>query len=255
MIKWNVVIVIPTARKPPLRTLVEMDMKDYEVLLLADPRVIAEHSKWLDEWRHPNVTLIEGKEGLSPQNMLCYSEAARMGYDYYFRLDDDMYPHFFVHKDDYFPDMDDLIEECVLCAKKLNVSLVGFTNTSRRNWMGDGYKKTWGLINGAGHLAITTSDPSQFMDERLPFYGDVYRSAAHRVRDGAVGRVQFIGLDKREAMRDTITHKTQEGIELSKEIILGKFPDLVSCDGTRVLDGGNQEIPNWRMKRGKAWRS
>ena len=109
------------------------------------------------------------------------------------------------------------------------------------------YKRTYGLIHGGASMGLAVPDPEQFLDPALPAYDDVYRSAAHRKRDGGVGRVTWIGLDKRESLRETSVPKSPELIAECKRIILGAFPNMVTCYGERVLDNGQQIIPNWRM--------
>jgi len=63
--------------------------------------------------------------------------------------------------------------------------------------------------------------------------------------------VRYIGLDRRESLRDTTVLKTSKKVSRARKMILEKFPDMVSCSGTRIEDGGRQVIPNWKMKPGK----
>lgn len=243
----DTVVVIPSKREPPIRTLISYPTAR-RVILISDPRMIHRHQEWLTTAGLDNVEVVEGKIGMIPQSAMCYRVAARAGFDYYFRMDDDLTPKFFV-SDVGFPTLNEVIAYSRTCAELLKVSLAGFANTSRLDWLGYGYETTYGLIHGGAHLARSTEDPSEFIDETLEAYEDVYRSAAHRIKDGAVGRVSFIGLDKTKSLRGSSMNKSAEIIERAKKIILSKFPQAVTCNGQRILDGGRQIIPNWRLKK------
>jgi hypothetical protein len=256
----DTVVIIASKRKPPIKTLQEMpSLLTRTVILLSDPRMVKDHKYWIEDMRrktndYENVQIVEGKIGMIPQSAECYRVANKMGFRYFFRLDDDLHRKFFVHMEkDRFPGPLEAMAEARECAEQLGLSLCGFVNTSRRNWMKEGYGRSYGLIHGGSHLCKSAEDPSIFIDENLPAYEDVYRSAAHREVDGAVGRVNFIGLDKRESLRDSSMSKTPEVIAKAKDIILTRFMWTVTCDGERVLDDGNQIIPNWRLVPGPDW--
>jgi hypothetical protein len=244
----DVLIVIPSRRPPPIKTIQSFPsvlMK--HVVIISDPTMFTKHMNWLESMGYPShVSGWPGKVGMIPQSAECYRVAFKLKYKYYFRMDDDLHPKTFVTHTG-IVDVLPAILAARRCAAQLGTSLNGFVNTARRDWLGEGYKKSYGLIHGGAHLCIAAEDPSEFIDEKLPAYEDVYRSAAHRLKDGAVGRVSFIGLDKRESLRDSSMNKSPSVIKKSKEIILKKFPGMVTCNGTRVLDDGRQEIPNWRM--------
>ena len=253
----DTVVIIPSHRPAPVRTLEifgeHLGSSGIPVVLLSDPARVGEHAEWLrGEGRFPNVTQVEGRQGLSPQTAVCYRWAWEHGYRYWFRMDDDLTERFFVTKSPtVFASARSAIYSARACAELFGVSLAGFVNSSRRDWIGTGYGRGWGLIHGGACIARSAEDPSEFIDESLPAYDDVYRSAAHRAKDGCVGRVRFIGLDKRESLRDSSVGKSEAIIQQSKDIILGAFPQLVSCNGTRTLDGGKQVIPNWKLRPGK----
>lgn len=248
----DTVIVIPSKRTPPLKTISSYPTTR-PIILISDPDIQGAHEKWVEENNFTNISVVSGKKGMCKQSAMCYRVAARAGYDYYFRMDDDLTPKFFV-SDVGFPTLNEVIVYARTCAELLKVSLAGFANTSRLDWLGYGYETTYGLIHGGAHLARSTEDPSEFIDETLEAYEDVYRSAAHRIKDGAVGRVSFIGLDKTKSLRGSSMNKSPEVIERAKKIILSKFPQAVTCNGVRVLDGGNQIIPNWRLKKHSEFR-
>lgn len=240
----DTLIVIPSKRKPPLRT-IDSYHSDRPLLILADPDVVSEHSLYYAD--RPNVEVIEGVHGLIPQVLRIYSETYQRGYGYFFRLDDDLYPGFFVDIDRRTPDLEEVMVAARMCIDECRVSLAGFANTSRIDWLDIGMRRSSGLVHGGAQICMSSLTPEEFLDPRLPRYEDVYRSASHRKRDGAVGKVLWIGLNKAKSLRNSVASKTPEEIELAKEIILGKFPDMVSCIGTRTLDGGRQVIPNWKM--------
>lgn len=246
----DTVICIPSKRPPPVKSLLAFPTV-HPVLLIADPRVYTDHQAWARSF--PNIQVVRGKVGMAPQSAECYRHAYFHGYRYYFRMDDDLHARTFVHADKaQHPTLAEAMIQARACAFEMSVTLAGFINSSVRIWFKTGgYARSYGLIHGGAHLCIAAEDPGSFIDESLPAYEDVYRSAAHRERDGAVGRVRFIGLDKRASLRDSSMSKTPEAIAKAREIILARFPNTVKCVGTRTLDGGRQVIPNWRLVRGK----
>lgn len=242
----DTVIIIPSKRPAPLKTIASLPTR-HCITVLSDPSVYEQHREY---YNYLNVAVRRGVSGSIPQALEVYRDAHRMGYRYFFRLDDDLQPKFFVSVDETFPTLDDAVRIARECIEVTRTSLAGFANTSRRDWLGEVgvFKRTYGLIHGGAQIGLATDKPEQFLDPELRRYDDVYRSAAHRERDGAVGRVTWIGLDKRESLRDSATDDSPEIQENARRIILGRFPHMVSCNGTRTLDNGRQTIPNWRMK-------
>ncbi len=249
----DTVIVIPSKREPPIQTLVSFPTQ-HRVLLISDPRMVSKHREWVTQERMENVWVVPGEIGMIPQSSLCYRRSYEAGFRFYFRMDDDLHSKTFVHKDGHICLLEEAMYEARKCADVTGMTLCGFQNTAVRYYMGEGYKKSYGLIHGGAHLALTCENRWRYLDPKLPAYEDVYRSAAHREQDGAVGRVAFIGLDKRASLRESSMNKSPEVIQKAKDIILSRFPDSVTCDGERVLDDGRQVIPNWRLVRGSTWR-
>jgi hypothetical protein len=132
------------------------------------------------------------------------------------------------------------------------VGLVGFSNSANRSWLGEGYTRTFGLIHGGAHLCKSSDTPERYLDHRIVRYEDVYRSCAHREEDGAVGRVSWIGVNKKEststAGRTSIV-ETNADRERDIKLILERFPDFVTCNGMREAYSGGPLIANWRFKR------
>lgn len=243
----DTLVVIPTRRTPPIKTIENYSSDRFPFLLVADPSTFAAlNDAYVD---HPYISVSLGKQGLIPQVLELYKQTALRGYKYFFRLDDDLQKNYFVDYVGRRPSLDEVILLARQCLDVTNTTLAGFANTSRTDWLGmpGEFKRSSGLIHGGAQICIASETPEQFLDPRLPRYEDVYRSASHRKLNGAVGRVSWIGLDKRESLRDSVASKTPEEIELAKEIILGAFPGMVTCKGTRTLDGGRQVIPNWRL--------
>jgi len=249
----DTIIVIPSKREPPIQTLYSFPT-DREIMLISDPSMLHKHREWVKGEGFNNVMVCRGSVGMIPQSAECYVQAWQAGFKYYFRMDDDLHEKMFVHKDGHICLLEEAMQTARHCASVTGLSLCGFQNTSVRYYMGEGYKRSYGLIHGGAHLARACSDRWKYLDPSLPAYEDVYRSAAHREQDGAVGRVAFIGLDKRSTLRESSMSKTPEVIAKAKEIILSRFPDSVTCDGERVLDDGRQVIPNWRLVRGSTWK-
>lgn len=246
----DTVIVVPSKRKAPLKTLEAHDSL-LPIIVLSDPDVFAQHQEFYHQRMNTGrFFVVEGVKGSIPQALEVYKVAARKGFQYVFRMDDDIQKKYFVHRDGSFPSLDSCVSLARQCLDVTKTTFAGFANTARRDWLGEEgvFKRTYGLIHGGSAITIATEDAEQFLDPELMRYDDVYRSAAHRKRDGAVGRVTWIGIDKRESLRDSATDDSPEIQENARRIILGTFPDMVSCDGHRILDGGLQVIPNWRMK-------
>jgi hypothetical protein len=247
----DIVICIPSWRPPPLLSLGSYGTFPFKVIIVADPKRYDEH--WNFYHGIPNVSVVVGGVGNGPQCAACYRAAALAGFPLFFKMDDDLAPKTFVHKNGTYPSLPEVIGYAKECLETTHTTLAGFSNTSRRDWLGDGYSRTYGLIHGGGNLGISAADPSPYMDERLLRGEDVYRTCAHRRKDGAVGRVAFVGFNKAKSA-DTSpdsSSKTvsQEDFDLSRRIILDTFPTMVTCTGTRRIHAGQHEIANWRMKR------
>jgi hypothetical protein len=268
----DVVICVRTKRPPPVQTFLNYPVpRGMKVILVVHPDntlLAAHHAAAKDEHvtglmgiAPGNLRVVLGERGLGAQAAVCYEEAAKAGFPYFFRLDDDLQPMTFIRKDGNFPGLTEVITEARKCIDETNTSLVGFSNTSNCYWMGEGYKRTYGLVHGGANLSVSSLDPvPRFMDRRLVRAEDVYRTCAHRVDDlerggdGMVGRVAFIGFDKRGSTvtaGQTSVSATPEEVQWSHEIVLKNFPNMVSCTGTRWINGGKDEIANWRMKRSK----
>jgi hypothetical protein len=248
----EVVITIPTKRKPPVKTLENYSIPPgYICIIIADPDVFEEHL--IHYGTDSNISVVTGAKGMAAQCAQCYIHAHLAGYPWYFRLDDDLDKKTFIHKDGHFPELAEVISYALECVKLCKVSLAGFANTSNRSWLGDDYGRTYGLIHGGGHICKSAADPTKYIDVSLVRGSDVYMTCAHREEDGAVGRVKFIGFNKRGS---TITAGTssikvsQEEVDASRDKIIARFPDMVTCTGTRpVTPSSDIMIANWRMKR------
>lgn len=245
----DTVICIPSRRQPPFKSLVNYNPDPYEVIIVSDPDYYQIHKEFYGDRRGIRVVL--GARGNGPQCAACYISAAEAGFPYFFKMDDDLTPKTFVHANGTFPDLPTAIGFARECLDVTKTTHAGFCNTSRRDWLGEGYGRTYGLIHGGGNIGISAKDPSGFIDTRLVRGEDVYRTCAHRELDGAVGRVRFIGFNKRESA-DTSSDSSSKHIdpaafEETRRIILERFPKMVTCDGTRWV--GTTQIPNWKLRR------
>lgn len=244
----DVVICIPSRRKPPLKSLVNYETKPFPVLIVADPEFVQIHTDFYAT--QDNIKVVEGGRGNGPQCAACYRAAAIAGYPLFFKMDDDLLPGTFLTEDGPIL-LHDAIKFARECLDVTKTSHAGYCNTSRRDWLGEGYGRTYGLIHGGGNIGVSAIDPSPFIDERLVRGEDVYRTCAHRERDGAVGRVKFVGFNKRGSADTSVDSSSrlikQEDFDRTKEIILNRFPTMVTCNGWRTV--GGMEIPNWRLKR------
>lgn len=244
----DLVVVIPSKRPPPLLTFrsYEDQLKDHPVILVSDPEFYRDHMDYYGSI--DGVTVVTGGIGVGQQIAACYRWAAIKKFEYWAKLDDDLTPNTFVGKG-YDPDLTDVLEETLNCMLTTNTTLAGIQNSTNEGWMGEGYKRTWGLIHGGFNVSISTLEPQKFICTQLRRNGDVWRTCAHRKHSGAVGRVGFIGFNKKDStMNSTTIPDDQDSIDLAKRLIVEAFPEMVECKGTMMVHG--KEFPNWRMKRG-----
>jgi hypothetical protein len=241
-------VVVISKRPAPVMTL-QSHSTNLPVLLLADPEVYSGHKSWVMANNLSNVKVICGKVGMVAQIIEAYKQSAKHGYKFYFRMDDDIRPNCFVLKQGCIK-LDNVILATRICASDLGVSLVGLQNSCNRLWLKDGFGLTFGHVTGGSHLCCSAKDPSEYIDSRIQYSEDVYRTLAHRVKHGAVGRVRYIGFDKRESCRYSVCPETVANVVNDKKIILERFSGLVSCVGKRLVAGPNgvsSEVTNWRM--------
>ncbi len=251
----DVVICIPTKRPPPILSLESYSPGKVEVIIIADPDVFSDHTA---HYADTPYRVVRGQQGWANQVAQCYIQASRFDFPWYFRMDDDLSLRTFVHKDGTYPSLTKVIRATRQCVDECNVGLAGFMNGSNRFWMGEGFGRTYGLVHGGAHLCVSHADPfgAGFVHPKLKRFEDVYRSCAHRQRDGAVGRVKFIGFDKSKssnakAWTGNVTSITssKKDMRRSRDLILDQFAGFVTCDGTRQIHAGTVDIFNWRMRR------
>jgi hypothetical protein len=201
-----------------------------------------------------------GKPGLIPQVMECYRWARKLGYKYFFRLDDDLSPKTFIRRDRSHPNLTQVITWARKCITKTETSLAGFGNTSRIDWLGKGYGRSYALVHGGAQICEAL-DLTKFeaVDPKLPRYEDVYRSLSHRLRDGAVGRVKFVGLDKRSsqqaAVGGSVAEVSQKKRRKAIRIIEKAFaPEFVRYLGEKEMKGGGS-YPKFQYRRHREFKS
>jgi hypothetical protein len=241
----NICVCIPTYRKPPITTLAHYNLGTMKLVIVADPSVFKEHQQY---YPGQDYLIAMGKPGICAQVSRCYEVAAIAGFEWYFRLDDDLPPQVFMHKDGHKPNLPEVITACYECATQMNVSLAGVNNTVNRHWMGEGYTRTWGLITGGAHLCKSSLQPKQFIDETLTHYEDVWRSLAHRKADGAVGRVNHIGINKAMCTGSASMDNDPDRLRAIKKIC-DAFPGMITCDSTKIVNG-SEVIANWKFRKG-----
>lgn len=237
----NDVCIIIISKRPNILTLESYDVGRYPTYILSDADTYDIH-------REKYANVIKGGRGIGEQTVAAYELAYRMGFPFWVRLDDDLPEKTFVDKYGY-PDLQHVILELYDCIIETKTSLAGLANSTNKSWMRDSFSRTYGLIHGGCNIAISARNGAEFTPPKLKRNGDVWRSCAHRRRDGAVGRVQFIGFDKGPStLNETTIPDDEESIEEAKQMILAEFPDMVKCDGWREI--GGKKFPNWRMLRG-----
>lgn len=255
---WNdTVIVVPTKRPPPVISFLNYRAGDYDIIIVAGPDVYDAHRRFYRD--ATRIEVARGVHGMGPQIFESYRIAYAKGFDWMFRIDDDLAEKTFVHRNGEFPTLISVLNRARECVSATRTTLAGFMNGSNRHWMSGGYKRTYGLIHGGAQIAKTTAWPRKYIDPALPCFEDIYRSCAHRDEAGAVGRVCFIGFDKSKSVgTDKTSHNadkkssitiTERKRERAKQLVLDRWSDFVTCNGTRQIHGGRTEILNWRMKR------
>lgn len=223
----QVVVTVPSKRKPPLRTLELYMPQRHKLLLISDPEFFDEHRQYARKW--DNVCVMKGTRGMGAQIWNCYREAALFGFPYFLRMDDDLPEHSFIHRDGHEPTVEELIWAAYSAAIRLGVSLVGFNNTTNRFWMQETAKYCYSNIYGAINFAQSTVDPDQFINPLLRKKEIEYRICTHRRRDkGFFGKVSYIGVNYGLMKnRPTVNHVSVEEHNLAIDIILEKFPDMI----------------------------
>lgn len=247
----NIVIAIPTKRPGRILTL-ESYATNFPVIIVSSPATFEGHQEIYRA--HAGCEVVLGTDGMGAQSARCYEEAWKRQFPLFFRMDDDLSPNTFVGKEPgSYPMLDYCIWAALRCMKETGTSLAGFANTTNRYWMHDKMSRTYGLVHGGANLARSAEDGSKYCDPTLVRGEDVYRTCAHREeREGYVGRVGNIGFDKKQstvtAMQSSIV-ATPEQVQASRDLILNRFPDMVTCNGTRFINNGKDEIANWRFRR------
>lgn len=246
----DVCICIPTKRIPPLKTLEsfrEQFPADVSIFLLVDPSLLEVYTRWLARkgWRYPStLNIVIGKSGLVPQVRHCYTIARKFGYKYFFRLDDDCGPDFFVRRDRSNPPLEKVMRWARKCIDVCDVTLVGFANTSRVDWLGHGYARSYALVHGGAQM-VKAIHPDRVLPADIVCYEDIYRSCAHRRIDGAVGRVQFVGMNKIDGMKDTVNRAGKARWKKGQRQLLREFADFGSFYG----EANEHGIPKFRHRR------
>lgn len=96
------------------------------------------------------------------------------------------------------------------------------------------------------------------VNPKLPRYEDVWRSLSHRERDGAVGRVKFVGLNKMPSQQGAAGGSS---IVLSEKrrkrairMIVKSFPGFVRYLGEKSVAGGKITYPKFQYIRHPEYR-
>lgn len=247
----DTVITIPSRRPAPVLTFGSYETSPYTCFIVSDPDRYDEHYSYYRGI--PGIYVMKGEKGNGAQCAACCEIAAREGFQYFFKLDDDIMPRTFVGLEpgNEWPTLVEAVQLARKCLDSTNTTLAGFANTSRKDWLSEGFNRTYGLIHGAGCIGVADKDSSKFVDRRLMCAEDVYRTCAHREMNGAVGRISFVGFNKRQSNNygDQPQGITSQQFLDTRDIILHRFPGMVTCDGVRYINNGTTPIANWRMRK------
>jgi hypothetical protein len=257
----STVIIVPSRRRPPLVVFEHHEMPaGIPVVVLADPDVYEEHRVAYGD----RYSVIRGDHGCAAQMHRSYLVGYAMKMDWVFRVDDDMHDRSLVG----LPGFENLVDRgsvgkyrtvadaftraCEAADGLPGVSLVGFSNTTRVDWLSPGFGRTWGLITGNIQLYRSTTEPGRFINPEQAMYEDVWRTCSHREDGGGwTGRVKSIGVDKKTVCNPKTTAYAAGDLAQREEAIRAittRFPTIVSCDGTRTINGGSLTIAYWKFR-------
>lgn len=250
----NVLIII-RSKRPVVQTLDAYAIPDgMECVVLSDPSVYSQHRREYRD-KYPNVHVVKGVEGLGAQAHRAYRVAYDEGYDWVFRMDDDLHDKFFIARGDprqRYPKLAECIRLCYRGATELCATLVGFANTSRLDWLGTGIATTYGGIHGAAQLHCSAKKPDRYIDPTVQKYEDVWRACAHRHRD-SVARVQLIGMEKGKSsnakQNQTTVTLTQKEVKAAIDKLNRRWPQYVECKSMTTIHAGTVTIPHWHFHR------
>lgn len=222
-------------------------------VLLSDPSVYDTHRRQFKG--NPQVTVVKGVEGLGAQAHRAYRIGYDEGYEWIFRMDDDLHDKFFIASGTprvRYPTLDECIKLAYKGANALGATLVGFANTSRLDWLGTHIATTYGGIHGAAQLHCTSKKPDRYIDPTVRKYEDVWRTCAHRHRDG-VARVQLIGMEKGKSsnakQNQTTVKLTNNEVKEAIDKVNRRWPQYVVCKTTTTIHAGTVTIPHWHFYR------
>jgi hypothetical protein len=235
----DICITIPTRRPPPVLTLESYTIPGTRVLIIADPDEFKHHTLFYDAVGNDLISVVKGDHGMGAQSSNCYYQAHAHEFEQFLRLDDDLPPKTFVHKNGRFPQLEEIITELQNCIEETDTSLAGLVNTSNRSWLSEGYGLTYGIIHGGCNISWSTNEPHKFIDFSLPRCEDIYRTCAHRAHQETLGkpamngRVKSIGFDKSKSTskhgKGTATYtNSREVVEATRAKIMEKFGRFIS---------------------------
>lgn len=239
----DVVVIIPSKRPPPIKTLEEGTLVGAtRVVVLADPSVYGLHSRY----HGGEADVMLGGSCVGEQIWMAYRLAHKLGYKYWFKADDDLPKNTFYAAKGFagrekpgYISFCDAVSESVACAESLGVSHAGFANTTA--WLKNGYSRSKCVIHGGGNIARSCESPFMFIDRRLRRSGDVYRSCAHIQSDGHVGVIRHVGFNKQGSTASTTMPLDQASVESTKRLILERFSGVAEYVGGGLAD--------WRILR------
>jgi hypothetical protein len=252
--KDDVLIVIRSKRQV-IQTLIAYDIPlGMHAIVLSDPSVYARHRR---QYTTHNVMVVKGVDGLAAQAHRAYRIGYEEGYDWVFRLDDDLHDKYFVARGEgkeriRYPVLKECIRLAYKAANALDVSLVGFSSTSRLDWLGKYLATTYGGVHGSAQLHCSAKKPDRFIDPTLPRFEDIWRTCAHRHYDGTA-RVQPIGIQQaktsnalvNQSVVDDRTARRRKAIKM----VNAQWPQYVSCTRMTTIHGGKLEIPHFAFTR------
>lgn len=255
MSMWDDVTVIIRSAREHILTLDSHPLPKKANVVIVASREQYEHHKEVYTKKRVTVVRNPGKT-LASSALCCYTAAKRAGRPYFFRMDDELPETFFVGMKEKVVDVEYVMHWFYRAIRALNLSMVGPASTSNRFWLQPKFIRSWAGISGAAVMYRTVEHPHKMIDASIRHFDDIYESCSHRWLRGAVGRVQFIGGDKKATTGPAQTtvemlNKTQG--HAVKTILERWAPDYITTDGWSFYTHNTPDdywvTVNWIFKR------
>lgn len=253
MAKFDITWMIPSARPSPLKTLQSLSSKR-PCLLVSDPRYFEDHKQWVKK-NKIKAEVMKGKQGLVGQIAFLYMEASKRG-TWCFRTDDDLESsHYLTKQNRGDIPLDEVIDLCEEAAVNLSAGLIGLGGSNRffLNSDSKSYGKAKGVLLGQSQLFRPSKDPFAEglldPDPRVRVAEDIYRTIAHDVIDGVVGKLKGIGMNWNKAIQNSVNEVDENDRMVTFKLIDKNFMGKAQLDWRTMSDDPYHPHIRWRIIR------